>query len=67
MPAQIGMSHFEQQLSQAQDWTQLERSIQEVNAAFSAGRLNAAQAESLARMSIRCSRALPAATDRLAA
>lgn len=67
MPAQTGMSHLQQQLLQAQDWRQLERSIQDIDAAFSAGRLNAAQAEALARMTIQYSRALPAAADRLAA
>ena len=67
MSAQTGRSYFAQQLSRAQDWMQLERSIHDIDAAFNAGRLSAVEVESLARMSIEYSRALPEAADRLAA
>jgi|SaaInl4_135m_RNA_FD_contig_21_1028989_length_418_multi_6_in_0_out_0_1 hypothetical protein len=58
MPVQTKTSHFEQHLSQAQDWSQLARSIEDIDVAFRAGELSAAQAESLAQISIQLSRSL---------
>lgn len=69
MATQQIRSQLHRQLLKAQDWSQLERSIDQVEAAFNRGHIDTATAADLAAVSIQLSRHLPQQqpVDRLAA
>ena len=62
------ITQFQQALKEAQDWSELEKILASVEAAFRQGNLDADGAESLARLSMGVSRQVPEhKADRLAA
>ncbi len=68
MATQALRSQLHSQLLRAQDWSQLERSIDQIQVAFDSGHIDLSTAEDLTTVSIQLSRHLPVqAADRLAA